>query len=119
MNPFESYYRSEVRGATGSKYETLLYHQINIHTLPRPQREFRFHPTRQWRFDFAYPEKKIGIEVEGGIWNGGRHTRGKGFEGDCEKYNEAVMAGWKVLRFTPKMVETGAAVRLIENALLL
>lgn len=119
MNPFEAYYRAEVGDTARSKYENLLFRQIRDRVLKAPEREHRFHPTRLWRFDFAYPEKKIGIEVEGGIWNGGRHTRGSGFEDDCEKYNEAVMAGWKVLRFTPKMVTSGAAVNMIADALLL
>jgi very-short-patch-repair endonuclease len=65
-----------------------------------PTPEFRFHPKRRWRFDFAWPAEKIAVECEGGTWSGGRHTRGKGYEGDCEKYNEAVILGWRVLRFT-------------------
>ena len=73
----------------------------------KPVPEFRFHPTRKWRFDFAYPEKKIAIEIEGGVWTGGAHTRGKHFESDCEKYNAATLLGWRALRFTGGMVERG------------
>jgi len=62
--------------------------------------EHRFHPTRRWRFDFAWPSKKIAVEIEGGTWTGGRHTRGAGFQKDCEKYNAAAVLGWTVLRFT-------------------
>ncbi len=64
-----------------------------------PVRELRFHPSRRWRFDFAFPDKKIAVEVEGGIWARGRHTRGGGYAGDVEKYNEAVKLGWRVLRY--------------------
>ena len=74
---------------------------------PKPIREFVFAPPRKWRFDFAYPEKKIAIEIEGGIWSAGRHTRGKGFESDCEKYNTATLLGWRVYRFTGEMVGRG------------
>lgn len=73
---------------------------MRAHKLPQPEREYRFDPKRRWRFDFAYPKEKIAIEIEGGIFSGGRHTRGKGFIGDCEKYNAAVLQGWKILRYT-------------------
>ena len=70
--------------------------------------EFRFHPTRKWRFDFAWPHARLAVEVEGGVWNRGRHTRGSGFVPDCEKYNEAVMHGWRVLRYAPHRPKSGA-----------
>ena len=85
--------------------------------LPAPQREFRFHPERRWRFDFAWPDRKVAMEVEGGVWSGGRHTRGAGFEGDCEKYNIAVLAGWKVLRVTARHIKSGAALEWLESSL--
>lgn len=62
--------------------------------------EFKFHPTRKWRFDFADVDNKIAVELEGGIWINGRHNRGKGYESDIEKYNEALILGWRVLRYT-------------------
>ena len=71
---------------------------------PQPVREYRFHPTRKWRFDFAWPEARVAVEVEGGTWDRGRHTRGAGYAGDCAKYNAAVMSGWRVLRFTSDML---------------
>jgi very-short-patch-repair endonuclease len=70
--------------------------------LPSPVSEYRFYPTRRWRFDYAYPEKKIAVEIEGGAFTMGRHTRGAGFIGDMEKYNAATMLGWRILRYTPK-----------------
>jgi hypothetical protein len=62
--------------------------------LPEPECEYRFARPRQWRFDFAWPALLLAVEVEGGSWNGGRHTSGAGFAADCEKYNEATLRGW-------------------------
>lgn len=84
--------------------------------LPDPEREWRFHETRKWRFDYAYPEKKIAMEVEGGVFTGGRHTFGGGFEKDAEKYNSAALMGWLVLRFTPAMIRRGMAIDMIWKA---
>lgn len=67
------------------------------HGLPEPVAEFRFHK-REWRFDFAFTEAKIAVEFEGGVWTQGRHTRPGGFLRDMEKYNEAAILGWRVLR---------------------
>ena len=64
--------------------------------------EHKFHDMRKWRLDFAIVGLKIGIEIEGGVWSGGRHTRGNGFVDDMEKYNAAVTLGWVILRFTPQ-----------------
>jgi very-short-patch-repair endonuclease len=69
------------------------------------ERECRFAPPRRWRFDFANTERKVAIEIEGGAWTGGRHTRGAAFEKDAEKYNTAALLGWIVLRYTPQMVK--------------
>lgn len=96
--------------------DDLLFH-IRACGLPSPVREHRFHETRRWRFDFAWVDKKIALEVEGGIWTGGRHTRGKAFNADCEKYNEALLMGWKVLRVTETHVRTGEAIEWAERAL--
>jgi hypothetical protein len=67
---------------------------------PMPSPEYRFHPKRRWRFDYAWSDAKIAIECEGGTWGNGRHNRGKGYAADCEKYNQAILLGWRVLRFT-------------------
>ena len=77
----------------------------------RPEREWQFHPTRKWRLDFAFPEIKLAVEVEGVTGGlGGRHQRVGGMEKDCEKYNAAVMLDWRVLRYTPAMVKSGQAI---------
>lgn len=63
-------------------------------------REYVFAKPRRFRFDFAFPNEKVAVEIEGGSWVGGRHTSGKGFQSDCEKYNLATLMGWRVLRYT-------------------
>lgn len=69
-------------------------------------REHRFHPTRKWLFDFSWPSKMIAVETEGGTWALiGRHTTGKGFQDDCDKYNAATVMGWKILRGTQKHLD--------------
>jgi len=72
--------------------------------LPQSVRELRFHPERNWRFDFAWIEYKIALEVEGGIWIGGGHSRGSGVKKDIEKYNAATLLGWRILRCQPSNV---------------
>lgn len=79
-----------------------------------PEYEYRFHPSRKWRFDCAWREHMIALEIEGGIWSQGRHTRGAGFLGDMEKYNAAVLLGWRVIRTTPQTLVDGVkSVRLL------
>ncbi len=99
-----------------SSLEEQLLFQIKAARLPQPVREFQFAKPRRWRFDFAYPAHKVAVEVEGGVWIGGRHMRGRGYESDCEKYNEASLAGWRVLRFTPAMIRSGEALVTVERA---
>ena len=84
--------------------------------LPAPVAELQFEPLRRWRFDYSWPEAKIALEVEGGIWSGGRHIRGKGFIGDMAKYNHAARLGWRVLRVQPKELMTLATVQLVKEA---
>jgi hypothetical protein len=101
--------------------ENRLADQIRLAGLPEPEREHRFHPTRKWRFDFAWPSLHLAAEVEGGIWlppddpsgRRSRHTVGSGFEADCEKYNAAFLFGWRVLRFTPSHIRSGYGVDMI------
>lgn len=82
--------------------EIELFLLIKSEGLPTPEKEYRFHVIRRWRFDLAFVNKKIAVEMEGGIWKRGRHNRPQGFIKDCEKYNMAQKMGWKVLRYTPQ-----------------
>lgn len=78
--------------------------------------EYKFDPTRRWRADLCCIEQRIIIEVEGGVWTNGRHTRGKGFLADLEKYNTATCQGWRLIRTTPDKlltIETIGYVKLL------
>lgn len=68
------------------------------------QEELQFHEGRRWRFDFAWPEVKVALEIEGGVFIGGGHVRGRAYTNNCEKYNEALFDGWRVFRLTPDQI---------------
>ena len=97
-----------------SEGESLLATQLKALRIEF-EREFKFHPKRKWSADFYIVGKKILVEVEGGIWSGGRHTRGKGYIGDMDKYNSATMMGYQVIRFSTEQVKSGLAIKQIEK----
>ena len=72
---------------------------------------------RNYRCDFAWPGQRVVVEVEGGVWTQGRHTRGSGFIKDMEKYNALTEAGWSVYRVSQREITSGKALRIIERAL--
>lgn len=104
-------------GDAVSALEDTLAFYLQAVGLPRPEREYRFAAPRRFRFDFAWPVHSVAAEVDGATWSGGRHSRGSGIERDAEKYSLAAARGWRVLRVTRHMIESGAAVQLIEEAL--
>jgi very-short-patch-repair endonuclease len=81
------------------------------------QREYRFSPLRKYRFDFAFLPAKLAVEIEGGIWTYGAHSRPLGIIRDITKGNLAILSGWRVLRYTPSMVNDGTALHEIREAL--
>lgn len=81
--------------------QQLFARRVKERTGFTPTPEFRFHPIRRWRFDFAIPELLIAVEVEGGVWTYGRHNRAEGFLRDMQKYNSAAAFGWRILRCQP------------------
>ena len=91
--------------------------QLRAAGLPDPEPEHAFHPERGWRFDFAWPGRLVACEIDGGGHVRGRHHRPAGYEADCRKLNEAALAGWLVLRFTPAMVASGEALAALTRAL--
>lgn len=95
--------------------------QCRALSLPEPLVEFRFHPTRRWRFDYAWPREGVALEVEGVIYTkgdhrlGGRHVSARGFKADLEKYGEAAAAGWRVIRVMPEHIANGRAAMWLER----
>lgn len=106
--------RPKVKGEkVPNEFEAKLARELKTLKIKFEQ-EFYFHPKRKWRADFHLIDKKILVEIEGGIWSGGRHTRGKGYLGDMEKYNAATMMGFQVIRFSTDQVKSGHAIQQIE-----
>lgn len=110
----------------GTDWKRVLLEQIALAGLPAPDTEYMFHAERQWRFDFSWKKygRLVACEFEGGIWmqtESGRskgHAHPKRFLSDCEKYNEAALYGWVVIRVTPEMVKDGRAVEWLQRALM-
>lgn len=86
--------------------------------LDRPDFEYAFCPWRRYRFDAAWPERKIAMEQEGGVWIRGRHGRGSGVKKDMEKYTLAALLGWRVLRYEPREILAGAWVPGLRHVML-
>jgi very-short-patch-repair endonuclease len=102
-----------------SDLEDALAWQLKAAGVPDPVRELVFAKSvgRKWRFDFAWLDRKVALEVEGGTWVNGAHNRGAHFESDAEKYNTGLLMGWLVLRVTAEMVTDGRALAFVERAL--
>lgn len=94
---------------------TLFYKTIAALGIEEPELEYKFHAKRRWRFDLCFVEARLALEVEGGIWIDGRHNRGSGFIKDMEKYNQAAIYGYHLLRATPEQMQNGIAAGLVEE----
>lgn len=105
---------SRVRRAAALPLDVLVEAQAKAAGWPKPTREYKFHPIRKWRLDYAWElapreayRPKVAVEVQGGIWTGGKHGRGSGIAKDYEKLNHAQALGWAVLQLTPQQVRAG------------
>lgn len=101
--------------------------------IPEPFFEYKFSPARKWRFDMAWPRifypniiirgygemPSLAIEVQGGIWTRGRHTRGAAMLKEWEKLNEAAALGWRILYVQPNELCRSETAKLIKRALYL
>ena len=99
----------------GSKHESRFLFLWRVAQGPLLEREVKFHASRRWRADFAHMGSRTLIEIEGGIFipGGGRHSRGTGYAKDAEKYLEAVLAGWTVIRLTERQLELDFIERIV------
>ncbi len=93
-----------------SKPEELFALHLRLKKITMFVREYQFAPPKKWKIDFAWPERQIAIEIEGGTYRRGWHVRADGYEKDCEKYNEINIRGWMLLRYTSQMVKDGRAI---------
>jgi very-short-patch-repair endonuclease len=100
-----------------SPLETQFAAQIRQAGLPEPVRELVFHPDRKWRADFCWPEAMVMVEIDGGTWTGGRHTRGKGYAEDICKTNAAQLMGYTALKATGEHIRSGQALGWLSEAL--
>jgi hypothetical protein len=100
-----------------SSLERDLVWQCRVGGVPEPVRELVFAPPRRWRFDLAWPEHKLALEIQGGVWVQGRHARGAGITADAEKLSRAAVLGWRVLVVTGEHVKGGQAWTWIREAL--
>ena len=84
-----------------------------------PIAQYQFDPDRKWRADFCFLAEKLLVEIEGGVWLGktGGHTSGKGMEAIMEKYNQATLLGFKLLRFSSEAVKSGKAIKMTKLVL--
>jgi very-short-patch-repair endonuclease len=100
---------------TASRLESRFLLLWRVAQGPPLEREVKFHASRRWRADFAHLATRTLIEIEGGIFlpGGGRHSRGVGYAKDAEKYLEAVLAGWTVIRLTERQLEVDFIERIV------
>lgn len=67
--------------------------------------QHKFHPSRRWKFDFAWPLVRVAAEIHGATFAGGRHVNGLGYWGDRIKINAAQRLNWKVFELVAQDVE--------------
>lgn len=100
-----------------SELEMALLTRLERHGLPIGEGQHRFVPGRQYRFDRCWPVQLVAVEIQGGLWVNGAHSRGSGVERDCLKLSMAAALGWRVLPISKAMIESGQAISLIRQAL--
>lgn len=100
-----------------SPLEEALAYQIRCLGLPTPEREFKAIPHRKYRWDFAWPEARLLVEVQGGVFGRGGHSTGIGITRDADKLNNATLHAWRSLVFTSVHIKDGSAVELIKEVL--
>jgi hypothetical protein len=85
--------------------------------IPEPCFEFYFCESRLFRFDLAWLDSRVAMEVQGGIWNRGGHVRGVLLKREWEKLNLAAGLGWRLLFCEPDDLLTAATARAVKTAI--
>lgn len=123
----------QIKKVQASNEKILFANHIKQATGFKPVSEFRFTKERRWRLDYAIPELKIAIEVEGGRFKkttyydkkagkfrthiGGRHNTATGFKNDMEKYNELAALGWLLVRTTPEELFSAQTLNIVQRCI--
>lgn len=107
----------ESKKASKANQYSLFLRLLEENTGYHWESEYKFHPTRKWRFDFALPSKKVAIEIDGGVFTAGRHSGGIGQIKDMEKMNAAASLGWRVLHFIPRQTTELTTLELITKTI--
>lgn len=98
-----------------SEGEDIFARQVMAQGMPEPVRELLFHDEKKWRFDFAWPEMLLAVEINGAVHARGRHARGRGLENDYRKLGEAAVQGWTVYQCSTGMVKSGEAIEVVSR----
>ena len=96
-----------------SDFELMFEEQVKELKTPYAT-QYKFSDDRKWTCDFYLPKYKLLVEIEGGVWIMGRHSRGAGFVKDCEKYNTAVCKGYSVMRMPTQWVKNNIAIGYVK-----
>jgi very-short-patch-repair endonuclease len=106
-----------MHAVVGNEAEQILAYQCQADGLNGFKQNFRFHLTRKFEIDLAWPDHKVGVEIDGGIFNGKAHGSVMGILRDMEKHNLLLVSGWRVLRYTPTQVRNGEALEGLKQLL--
>lgn len=98
-----------------SDLEAALVKQLEWFGAPAPTPQYRAIGARRWKWDLAYPDRNLLIEIDGGLYTGGRHQRpGRwGADNDAEKQSTAAAFGWVTMRFTPELIKNQLGAELV------
>jgi very-short-patch-repair endonuclease len=117
-------YAQVKKSAERSKWEDYFIFHLKVAKLPIPKQQFKFaeHIGRRWQVDFAWPDLKLFVEIEGGIWRknkfgnwAGAHTHPTAVLRDIEKYNHMALLGYRLFRFSDKDLRDGSAIEMMKK----
>jgi very-short-patch-repair endonuclease len=112
-------YQSLVRQSQKVKWEEMFSVQLKTLGVPSPVQQFKFVPDRKFSADFAWPDRMILVELEGGIWRrgGGAHSHPSNILRDIEKQTLAAFHGYRVFRFWENDIKSWTAAKMMADVL--